>query len=171
MMLTHYHGQAFRASEIGRSLGAKNGVAEHVGERETDAMRSAFGEARQHHARQDVAEAERAKRHLDVGPHHDRGAEQGEHQQREADADAEKHGDGVGAAVARLREPQAERPHFLRRLGRLLANPLDERAQRLELRLLFFLRARAAGDAPDFSARIRDGLPPRPPFPALSGAE
>ena len=28
-------------------------------------------------------------------------------------------------------------------------------------------RARAAGDGPDFSARIRDGLPPRPTFPTI----
>jgi hypothetical protein len=30
-------------------------------------------------------------------------------------------------------------------------------------------RARVAGDGPGFSARIREGLPPRPPFPAIPG--
>jgi hypothetical protein len=32
-------------------------------------------------------------------------------------------------------------------------------------------RARAAGDGPDFSARIRDGLPARPPFPTVTGGK
>ena len=55
-----------RLVEAEARLDADDEQVEHVGERQADAMRAPLRQARQHHARQDVAEAEAAERQRQV---------------------------------------------------------------------------------------------------------
>ena len=56
-----------RLVEAEAGLDADDEEVEHVGERQADAVGAALGHPRQHHAGQDVAEAQAAERDDDVG--------------------------------------------------------------------------------------------------------
>ena len=116
-------------------LDADDEQVEGVGERETDLLGAPLRQPRQDHARQDVAKAETAERHEHVGPRQDRRRTEGKQCEREQHADAEEDRDRLGAAVAGLHQPQAQRPHFLRRTGHLVADPLEHAHQRHAPRL------------------------------------
>ena len=144
-----------RLVEAEARLDADDEQVEHVGERQPDAVRAALGDPRQHHARQDVAEAEAAERERDVRLEDDRRGEEREQPERERDADAEEDRQRLVAAVAGLHQAQPQVAHLLRRLRRLLAEPLQRGDEALEPRLLL---VRLAAERQLFEPAVdRDG--------------
>ena len=91
-----------RLVEAEARFDADDQQVERVGERQADAVRAPLRQARQHHAGQDVAEAEAAERHRQVfGRAKIDAREQREQPEREGDADAEEDRQRLVAAEAR----------------------------------------------------------------------
>jgi hypothetical protein len=110
---------------------------QRIRERQADLVGAPLGEAREHHPREDVAEADARQRQRDVRAHDDRRREERKERERGHDADAEEDRDRLVAPVAGLDQAQAQLAHLLGRSGRLLADALEQLDERLERLALF----------------------------------
>ena len=98
----HLVGHALnRLIETEAGFDADDHQVERVGQAETDHVLTLLGDAARAHARQHVADAAGAERQHEVRRHQDRRREEGEHQQREADPDAEEDGQRLGRCDSR----------------------------------------------------------------------
>jgi hypothetical protein len=122
---------------------------ERVCQAEANAVLASFGEPRERHARQDVAQAERPCGQDQVRLHQHGGRQQEKRSDGHAHPDAEEDRERLVSTKPGLDQPQAELPHLGRRTRDAAAHPLEQLHGRLAARLVVRHRHGGPGHLPE----------------------